>query len=123
MVSAIAPSFMSALSVGTNDPFNSIPSRLNTLNPLNVNVTVYVPGRRLMIWYWPEPSVTVDRVFSMSTGLDASTVTPGHTAPDVSFTTPWMVAWAWPAPVKRARQSHVSSPLDRTLIIPAYLRV
>src|SRR5213075_1923496 len=44
--------------------------------------------------YVPEPSVTAARVFSISAGLDASTVTPGRTAPDASFTTPVMVAWA-----------------------------
>ena len=38
-----------------------------------------------MIWNWPEPSVTADRVFSMSAGLDTSTVTPGSTAPEVSL--------------------------------------
>src|SRR5580765_7449316 len=30
----------------------------------------------------------------MSTGLETSTVTPGNTAPDASFTTPVMEAWA-----------------------------
>jgi hypothetical protein len=30
----------------------------------------------------------------MSTGLAASTVAPGNTAPDVSFTTPVIAAWA-----------------------------
>ena len=44
--------------------------------------------------YWPEPSVTAVRTFSMSAGLAASTVTPGSTAPDVSFTTPVIDAWA-----------------------------
>jgi hypothetical protein len=39
-------------------------------------------------------SVTAVRAFSMSTPLDASTVTPGSTAPDVSRTSPAMVAWA-----------------------------
>ena len=38
--------------------------------------------------YRPVPSVTPDRTFSISTGLDASTVTPGSTAPDVSLTRP-----------------------------------
>ena len=37
-------------------------------------------------WYWPALSVTADRVFSISAGLDASTVTPGSTAPDASLT-------------------------------------
>ena len=41
-----------------------------------------------MTLYWPVPSVTTVRVFSRSAGLDASTVTPGSTAPDASLTTP-----------------------------------
>ena len=39
----------------------------------------------------PLPSVTTVRVFSISTGLEASTVTPGRTASDGSLTTPVMV--------------------------------
>jgi hypothetical protein len=53
-----------------------------------VNVTLYVPGRRSMIRYWPAPSVTAVRTFSINAGLDASTVTPGSTAPDESRTAP-----------------------------------
>src|SRR6266849_3471771 len=41
-----------------------------------------------MMRYCPVPSVTADRVFSMSAGLAASTVTPGSTAPDASRTVP-----------------------------------
>src|SRR5262249_41721581 len=41
-----------------------------------------------MMRYWPVPSVTVERVFSISAGLAASTVTPGRTAPDGSRTVP-----------------------------------
>jgi len=37
---AVTRTAPAALSVATNEPLNSIPSRLNTLNPLNVNVTV-----------------------------------------------------------------------------------
>src|SRR5258705_2206950 len=44
--------------------------------------------------YWPPPSVTTDRAFSMSAGLEASTVTPGSTAREASFTTPVMEACA-----------------------------
>src|SRR5580704_17754608 len=44
--------------------------------------------------YWPVPSVTTERVFSVKAGLDASTVTPGRMAPDESLTTPAMVACA-----------------------------
>src|SRR5262249_45677118 len=50
-----------------------------------------------MILYWPSESVTTERTRSMSAGLDASTVTPGITAPDVSFTTPAMPPAAWAA--------------------------
>src|SRR5579864_4287692 len=38
--------------------------------------------------YWPSPSVTTVRTFSIRAGLAASTLTPGSTAPDVSLTTP-----------------------------------
>src|SRR5262245_8105990 len=41
-----------------------------------------------MIRYCPVLSVTAERVFSMSTGLEASTVTPGRTAPEASRTVP-----------------------------------
>src|SRR5688572_18213981 len=44
--------------------------------------------------YWPEASVATDRTFSISTGLAASTVTPGNTPPDASLTTPVIAAWA-----------------------------
>src|SRR5438046_908916 len=44
--------------------------------------------------YWPVPSVTTERTFSISTGLAASTVTPGRIAPDASLTTPVMAACA-----------------------------
>src|SRR5688572_10095759 len=44
-----------------------------------------------MIRYWPDPSVTEDRTFSIRTSLAASTVTPGSTAPDESVTTPVIV--------------------------------
>ena len=42
--------------------------------------------------YWPVSSVTVDRTFSIRAGLDASTDTPGSTAPDASFTVPEILA-------------------------------
>src|SRR5688572_190867 len=44
--------------------------------------------------YCPVLSVTAVRAFSMRAELDASTVTPGNTAADVSRTTPAIVAWA-----------------------------
>src|SRR5215831_18043694 len=45
--------------------------------------------------YWPDSLVRTERVFSMSTGLDASTMTPGMTAPEESLTVPTIEAWAW----------------------------
>src|SRR5687767_14861041 len=44
--------------------------------------------------YCPVPSLMTVRLFSMRTGLDASTVTPGRTAADASRITPAIVAWA-----------------------------
>src|SRR5436189_1369791 len=95
IVSATAPTFKSALIVAANDPVNSTPSRLTVVNPGNVNSTAYVPGRRSTIRYTPDSSVTASRTFSISAGLDASTVTPGNTPPDESFTTPVMDACAY----------------------------
>src|SRR5580765_1792046 len=51
--------------------------------------------------YWPDSSETPVRALVMSAGLDASIVTPGSTAPEVSFTVParlWAVARLAPAP-------------------------
>src|SRR5215831_2830354 len=93
-VSATAPTRMSALTLAVNDPVSSMPSRFVALKPESVNVTEYVPGRKFSIRYWPVPSVMALRVFSISAGLAASTVTPGSTAPDVSLTTPAMDACA-----------------------------
>ena len=71
-----------------------MPSRLTVLNPGSVNVSEYVPGLRSTMRYWPVPSVTTERTFSISAGLAASTVTPGSTAPDASRTVPVRVPWA-----------------------------
>src|SRR5437867_10508089 len=71
-----------------------------------------------MIRYWPAPSVVTVRVFSISTGLDASTVTPGSTAPDVSLTTPAIEPWAEaragtrPAP-SATRNRNIQRTIDR----------
>ena len=50
-----------------------------------------MPGGRLMMRYWPDPSVTTVRIFSISAGLAASTVTPGNNAPEASFAAPAIV--------------------------------
>src|SRR5687767_11858199 len=52
--------------------------------------------------YWPLPSDTALRTFSISAGLDTSTVTPGSTAPDPSVTMPAIVACCADANVGRA---------------------
>src|SRR4051812_1295001 len=94
IVSSRPPTFISAAIVSVWVPESSTLSRLTVLKPGNVNVSEYVPGRRSMMRYWPEPSVTADLVFSISAGLDASTVTPGRTAPDASLTVPVRAACA-----------------------------
>src|SRR5665213_21797 len=97
MVSATAPTRMSALTLDVTNPESSTPSRFDVLKPDSVKVTEYTPGRRFSIRYCPDPSVTAARVFSISAGLAASTVTPGRTAPELSFTTPAMDACAYTA--------------------------
>ena len=90
-VSSSAPTFISAFTGAVNPVVSSMPSRLMTLNPASVNVTVYTPGLRSTILYWPLSSVIAARARSISAGLLASTVTPGSTAPVASFTTPAML--------------------------------
>src|SRR4029450_150596 len=58
--------------------------------------------------YWTVPSVTAVRTFSISSGLDASTVTPGRTAPDASLTTPVIEAWAKRAVGMARRQANAN---------------
>src|SRR5882724_11264560 len=65
-----------------------MPSRFSAEKPLNVNVTLYVPGTNSTILYSPVASVTALRTFSINAGLLASTVTPGSTAPVASLTVP-----------------------------------
>jgi hypothetical protein len=88
IVSSSEPTRRSTLMFAVNDAVSSTPSRRTVLKPCSANVTVYDPGTRLMILYWPAASVTAVRTFSISDGLAASTVTPGSTAPVASFTTP-----------------------------------
>src|SRR6185436_8527319 len=64
-------------------------------------------GRRSTIRYWPVPSVTAERTFSISAGLEASTVTPGSTAPDVSRTRPVIEAWAMA--IAGSKHSHTAA--------------
>ena len=87
-VSCSSPTVRSAFTVATNVPVSTMPSRLTVLKPVNENVTAYVPGRKSTTRYCPVASLMTDRTFSIRTGLAASTVTPGSTAPDTSLTTP-----------------------------------
>src|SRR5260370_17767269 len=80
--------------------------RFTVLKPASVNATWYVPGLRSTILYWPAVSVTTVRVFSINTGLDASTVTPGRTAPVPSFTTPAIATCA----LAMAGTRHTAAP-------------
>ena len=76
--------------------------------------------------YWPLPSVTTDRVFSISASLAASTVTPGSTAPDVSFTTPTIALCACAAVGHRhttnAAIAAASICLPRPISAPSQIR-
>ena len=94
IVSSRPPTRISTGMVSVCEPVSSMPSRLTVLKPGSVNVSAYVPGRRSTMRYWPVPSVTAVRTFSMSAGLAASTVTPGSTPPDASRTVPVREAWA-----------------------------
>src|SRR5689334_23420874 len=95
----------------TADPLTMTPSRLTVAKPGSEKVSVYVPGLRSSIRYRPAPSVTVVRTFSINAGLAASTVTPGSTAPDESFTAPASTACA--QAVDCATTRHVSIKSDR----------
>src|SRR5262245_40850918 len=110
IVSSSPPTDISVLTVTVPDPLSSMPVRATVLNPGSVNVSVYVPGRRSTMRYWPVPSVTTERTFSISAGLAASTVTPGRTAPDGSLTTP-ASACAW-----TMDGSEMTSPNNRSTL-------
>src|SRR4051812_6013508 len=86
--SSSAPTLRSAFTVAVKFDGSSSPSRLKVLNPWSEKVITYTPGRRSTTWYLPSPSVDTVFVFSISTSLATSTVTPGSTAPDASFTVP-----------------------------------
>src|SRR5690349_4328559 len=68
-----------------------------------------------MIWNWPLASVTTERDFSMSTLLEASTVTPGSTPPELSRTVPAIVCA--PASAGSARVARRARKVPRILCI------
>src|SRR5678816_2605546 len=118
MVSSTPPTSNCALTCAVNVPSNSIPVRSTVLNPGSVNLTVKVPGRRSTMRYCPLPSVSAVRTFSISAGLDASTVTPGSTAPDPSLTVPLIDACAKTAVGRQSIASTTTAhtPENRILV-------
>ena len=97
--------------VVTPAPVSSMASRLTVENPDSVNVTVYVPGFRSTMRYWPVPSVTTVRDFSMSAGLAASTLTPGRMAPDESLTMPATAGWENAGVERRSSAATTKDPV------------
>jgi hypothetical protein len=85
MLSSSEPGFISALIVAVKAAVNSTPERFTVPNPSREKATSYTPGLSDKILYWPWPSVTAERVLSISTGLDTSTVTPGRTPSSAVF--------------------------------------
>src|SRR5262245_61328238 len=71
----------------------------------------------------PRSSVTALRTFSMRTGLDASTVTPGSTAPDASVTTPEMLAALVFCPAAATGSEATRKTATRTLWTDASARM
>src|SRR4029453_8540893 len=71
-----------------------------------------------MILYCPVPSVTTVRVFSINAGLEASTVTPGSSAPEESLTTPAMDPCARAYVEKRRRTATTSDPSLNSFMLP-----
>src|SRR5262249_25653775 len=92
--SSSVPTFISAFTVTTVSDGTSTPVRVSVVKPESENVNLYGPGRRLSMRYRPWSSVETARTPSISTGLAASTVTPGSTPPDSSLTTPAIEACA-----------------------------
>src|SRR4026209_91461 len=72
--------------------------------------------------YRPWSSVTVDRTFSISAGLAASTVTPGRTAPDPSRTTPVMLLCARADAGKRRNEDTTTRAGIQRVFIVALLK-
>src|SRR5882672_11759938 len=71
--------------------------------------------------YWPVSSLTTDLTFSIKTGLAASTVTPGSTAPDVSRTTPVMAACAYAAAGNSKKPTTIAAAFETSLFIAPLL--
>src|SRR5262245_5719259 len=96
-----------------------MPSRLTVMKPGNAKVTEYTPGGRLTTEYWPVSLVTAARGFLIQARLEASTPTPGTTAPGASLTTPAMVprpcAWRFTVPAKTMDITR-TNPVTRVIV-------
>src|SRR5262245_41490813 len=68
--------------------------------------------------YCPVPSATTERVFSINAGLEASTVTPGSSAPEASLTTPAMDPCACASVEKRRRTATTNDPSQSGFMLP-----
>src|SRR4029450_12034271 len=71
-----------------------------------------------MILYCPPPSVTTERVFSIKAGLEASTVTPGSSAPEESLTTPAIDPCACASVERRRTTATTSDPSQSGFMLP-----
>src|SRR3954469_8844618 len=73
-----------------------------------------------MILYSPLASVTVVRLFSIRAGLDASTVTPGSTAPEESLAVPAMAPLLVPCALDTAGRNNSAA---QTRMVPETSRL
>src|SRR5262249_60646979 len=89
--------------------------RTTVAKPVSENAIRYVPGRKSTMVYRPSPSVTTLRALSINTGLDASTVTPGSTAPLVSLMTPEKALCASAATGGKSKQAMAAGSPDPVL--------
>src|SRR5689334_18659568 len=74
--------------------------------------------------YAPSPSEIADLTFSIRTSLEASTVTPGIAAPDVSLTTPTIELWAYAALDRSIAPANAKSVLVilRAMLFPSQIQ-
>src|SRR5947207_16026566 len=83
----------------------------------SASITVYVRWIGMTELYWPVESVTAERTFSISAGLDASTVTPGITAPVVSLTRPAMLLPLCARPAAGTSRSVARTPTHNDKVL------
>src|SRR5262245_53564352 len=121
-LSSTEPTCKSALTVAVKAVGSSIPRRTTDVNPARLKVTSYTPGRRSMMVYRPSSFVTAVLDFSISAGLEASTVAPGSTAPVVSLTTPAMPVVCAETSTS-ARKATANAAVSSAATVPLTVRV